>query len=202
MNGWPFVSLTPPVWVDLLLAFDGCSVEVSGLGDTERHDYEWRITSLIVLPQRCSLEGTNFDELAHNHYMSRLLAEGRLDEINSINTLWWHSHVKMPAHFSSKDVNYIRNTFGRMVPRSDKKPWLVSIVGNKFHKLDARLDIFWPRKVTYEHLPIRLTEHCSLNDLRRLYRERRPRMEEIIKEMVTIVKPERPEDEERREPDE
>lgn len=182
----PFITITPTSYVDLILAIDLCEVEISGLGDVERSGHEWRITSITVIPQRCSMSSTKFDHLAYNLYLVRLAQEGRDAEINS-KGLWWHSHVHGEAYFSGTDRMYIERTFGQMVPRSAENPWLVSIVGNKFHRLGARIDIFRPHAVTYENIQVYLTVPVpSLETLRKLYQERKPQMETTIKERVII----------------
>lgn len=182
----PLITMTPTSYVDLILAIDLCEVEISGLGDVERSGHEWRITSIIVIPQRCSIGSTKFDPLAYNLYLVRLAQEGNIAEINS-KGLWWHSHVHDNPYFSGTDRRYIERTFGQMVPRSAENPWLASIVGNKFHRLGARIDIFRPHAVTYENIPVCLTAPTPpLEMLRKLYWERRPQMEATIKEKVTI----------------
>lgn len=181
----PLITMTPAAYVDLILAIDLCEVEISGLGDVERREHEWKIISITVIPQRCSMGSTKFDPLAYNLYLVRLAQEGRIAEINS-KGLWWHSHVRDATYFSGTDRRYIERTFGKMVPSSAENPWLVSIVGNKFHRLGARLDIFRPHGITYENLPVSLIAPASLEMLRKLYQERKPQMEAIIKERITI----------------
>lgn len=181
----PIILITPIAYVDIILAIDICPVEVSGLGDVERHGDEWRIESAVVIPQTCGFASTRFDELAYNRYLAKLAKQGRTLEVDSTH-LWWHSHVNDKARFSLIDLDYIENTFGKNVPCSAKNPWLVSIVGNKSHRLDVSLDIFRPEYIRYEHIPIFLTISCSREDLRKLYEERKLRMETIISELVVI----------------
>lgn len=194
----PLITITPLAYVDLLLAVDLCPVEVSGLGDVELRGREWRVTSIVAIPQKCSIMHTRFDPFAYNRYLAHLSKAGRLEEVDS-KGLWWHSHVKDRARFSIMDWEYIELTFGRMVPRSAKNPWLVSIVANQFHELGVRLDIFHPRRETYENLPIRLTSFTPPEELRRLYHERRPQLEKIIQEMVVIDRRYRDSDDDERE---
>lgn len=181
----PLITITPMAYVDLRLAVDICPVEISGLGDVERHADEWRVVSTIIIPQRCSGAHTGFDQLAYNRYLASLVKAGRRDEADA-KGLWWHSHVEGEARFSFVDRDYIDYTFGRRVPRSAANPWLVSIVANKFHSMGVRLDIFHPDRKTYHDPPIRLTVFTPLEEMRRLYQERKPRTEKIIKETVII----------------
>ena len=186
MDKTPIITITPVAYVDMILAVESCPVEVSGLGDIEHEGNEWKATSIVVIPQRCSAGGTKFDPLAHNLYIARLLKEGRRAEAD-LKKLWWHSHVLGPALFSMIDDHYINRVFGRNVPRSAQNPWLLSIVGNKYRQLGVRLDIFRPERLTYDRLPIHLSPNPGRDALRELYYARRTQIGKTVRELVTIL---------------
>lgn len=179
------ITITPEVYVDQILAIDVCPVEIQWSGVIEKSGEDFRIKEIIVFPQECSGAGTELDRYDPNsfrHYWSSLMREGRSREINNQH-LWGHSHVWMPARFSFTDDDNIERFGDATTNREEDNPWWISIVGNKYHKLNVRFDRFKPRRYTLENMPLFLADG-SVRDLKRIYPERRERMREIIESRV------------------
>lgn len=176
------ITIMAEAFVDIRLAIDLCPVEVSGIGDVETRGEELRILNVILIPQECSNGGTEFDPLAFNSYLTDLSRQGRGEEINA-KRVWWHSHVDGHAYFSPVDTNYMER-FGEV---TFINPWLISIVGNKRGTLRVRHDIFRPKPLMYEPVPIYIVGGLPLDELKRLYRERKDAMAQTLASMVRIV---------------
>ncbi len=171
--------------VDMLLAIDMCPVEISGFGEVEIQGDHKKITEIFVPFQQCGYIGTEFDPHAYNEYCRSLLREKRGAAINT-KRLWWHSHVHMIAAFSKIDYTYILRTFARNVmPHAN--PWLISIVGNKLRSFTMRYDEFLPVERAAEQ-QFTLDTFTWQQKLAHLYSERKPRMEALVRERVTIIR--------------
>lgn len=185
----PRISITPQAYVDTLLAIDLCPVEIQGLGVVEKiKDVRW-ITEIILFPQKCTGGGTELDRYdpnSYRHYWAKLNREGRGQETNT-QRLWWHSHVFGSAFFSGTDRGNIEEFGSAAAHGEEYNPWWISIVGNKHHRLNARLDIFWPRRECYEELLLELDPAISSWELRLLHYQRMERMWDLICKNVRIV---------------
>lgn len=181
------ITITPLAYADLILAYDLCPVEISGLGMVELCGENRVSNEIIVLPQRGSGGCTVLTEEDWGRHKTYLERQNRGEE-GIKERLWWHSHVRGFAYPSGIDLGNIE-FLGATTGRS-QNPWWISIVGNKMHTLYVQLDIFWPRRETQKNLPIYFSEKCSRDELRRLYKEREPRMRKLIADTVEVIAPE------------
>jgi len=183
-----YIDITPEARVDISLAIDLCPVEISGIGEVAYdRDSTYHITETILFPQECYFSYTTFDQMAFERYadeLNRKRVATRGPSGMNTKRLWWHSHVWGRARFSSIDRRYMATVGGdALLPYS---PYLISIVGNKYGMLTTRLDVFKPvHRTEYTRLPLSDPSYTPAM-LRDLYQERRPRMQKLIDDMVTI----------------
>ena len=184
----PYIDITPEARVDISLAIQLCPVEISGIGEVVCDGDVYHISEITVFPQECYHSHTTFDQDAFTRYaheLNRRRVQTRAPSGMNKKRLWWHSHVWGTARFSLVDTAYMEK-FGAdtLLPFN---PFLISIVGNKFGILTTRLDVFKPQhRTTYASLP--LSDPAYTREmLIRLYKERMPRMQQVVRDMVTIA---------------
>jgi hypothetical protein len=68
--------------------------------------------------------------------------------------LWWHSHYNFGTFWSGIDDNTIES----MDQETKEDNWLLSIVGNQKGDMLCRLDVFAPIRMTFNHVPIDVSE--------------------------------------------
>lgn len=179
----PQLLIRPEALTDLQLAIDLCPVEISGVGTVAIENGRRVITEIILFPQKCSWGGTEFDPEAFTQYQSDLVYAKRDAEINTTR-VWWHSHVRSIAEFSSIDLRYIYE-WGKHAG-TDHNPWLISIVGNKHGDLTTRLDIFHPTRETIKDVILVPTEPFLSRECAEMALARLERMAALVAKSVTI----------------
>lgn len=109
--------------------------EISGLGEVEPYgEKDFLITDVFIFRQDTSGGHTDIDEDSLVEFLDEALEQGRdLDRVH----LWWHSHGRGGAFWSTTD----EKTAGVFI----NSRWMVSIVGNQKGKFRTRVDFFNPR---------------------------------------------------------
>lgn len=125
---------------------DLCEDEISGFGKVVKIDQKLVITDFQIFKQVVSGAHSDMDDEAlalfsfEKTKAGESLAEWRV---------WWHSHARMEAFFSTTDTGTIDG--------SKEFPWLISIVGNHAGDIKARIDVFDPIRC-YEDLEVEVIE--------------------------------------------
>jgi hypothetical protein len=129
--------LPTEAWTRIMTWVDLARDEVSGLGLVDPVTcggkvVSYRVASVHLLEQVCSVAHTELDEEAVGKLMYELAVAG---EDPSRLRFWWHSHGDGQPFWSSTDERTIE-TFGATAE------WYVSMVVNRRGHYDARVDLF------------------------------------------------------------
>ena len=165
----PKLILTTKQWREIKWLVDKCSQEISGMGTVIiDEDDNFRVEKLFLLKQECTSVATDLDASA----VSKALYEAR--DCKGQMSLWWHSHVNMPASFSPQDVLTIKehgaNGFmiGLVVNKSGDYSCAIGTSKPKFYidgltmeveeeedkELTERLEKEFTDKVTFKTIPV------------------------------------------------
>ncbi len=147
-----------------------CEDEISGFGKLDVKiidgDRYLVMTDLVIFKQVCTAAHSTIDDEALGKF---LYEQTKAGEDLSKWKIWWHSHAKMDAFFSSIDTATIE--------KSTEFPYLVSLVSNHEGDIVARLDLFDP---------VRHTEDLSVEILPEEDNELKDLCEKEIQEKVTL----------------
>lgn len=176
------IFMMPTAFVDMVLAVLLCPVEISGLGKIRKETSgDFVIEEINIPDQECSFAGTEFDPESIGRYWTKLLQEGRGEEINDLH-FWWHSHPFGQVLFSQTDEYTIKG-FGE----GTLDEWWVSAVLNKLGDINLRVDYFRPRRSTEYFRKVKLTEKIEPEALELLENKRLPHVKEQIAVHVKIM---------------
>lgn len=133
------------VYQKLRAYVDNTRYEISGLGKISRKDDVITVEDVRIFHQKVSSAETvlNHKELAA-FYDEIIKEEGDLSQWK----LWWHSHATFDTFFSGVDKATIEDFDSEMVEDN----WMLSIVVNHKADLLARLDVFYPLRITLNDL--------------------------------------------------
>ena len=134
----PRVFITLDAFQRIKCFVDSLGYEINGLGEVEREGNDFIITSAFILKQSTNLEGdcVETDSRALNRFVYELVENG-----GSASNLkfQWHSHVRMPAFFSPKDIDTIDRYMN---------DFMISLVVNQQGDCNCRLDLFKPFRLS------------------------------------------------------
>jgi hypothetical protein len=111
--------------------------EINGMGMVEKIGNDFVITEAFILKQDAGAAHAEIDPMALNRLVSEREDYGKLH-------FQWHSHVYMPARFSSIDTANIAGYAGYF------GDFMISFVTNKRSEYSCRLDLFRPFYVGFE----------------------------------------------------
>lgn len=131
------LNITNYAWEKILAFTDLCPHEISGLGKLELINGDFVVLDVAIFEQEVSG--------AHSTIEPKALAKFQHDRVKKGESmkqwcLWWHSHADMGVFFSGTDTGTI--------DQSNEFPYLVSLVVNKRHEKEARMDLFKPFRMT------------------------------------------------------
>lgn len=179
----PVLNIPARFWVLLMTYVKRCPTEINGFGLIRRTGEDgltFEVEDIFIIKQRATGHDVEVDQAAFMQLMHKLTVEEKAHLLH----LQWHSHVQMPAYFSSTDHANIERT-----PRTPGA-WLVSLVVNQHTELEARLDWFepfrcwFPMQVRVTHPPVpSITEKVDA-DIRQLVRRAglpmlKPRLQQL-----------------------
>lgn len=116
---------------------ENCNTEISGLGKIREKSDSLELYDVEIFEQNVSATHSDLDTKTLAKFLNeKTLTKESVKDYKA----WWHSHVNMEVFFSLTD-EYTINI-------SREFPYLVSIVMNKLHDIEARLDIYSPLRIT------------------------------------------------------
>ncbi len=124
--------------------------EVSGLGEikVDRKDNKIIVKDVFLIEQEVTSSSTKLDpEGIMKFYHDRLKLNPKDRQRNY--KLWWHSHFDFNVFWSGQDDKCI-NGLDNDTKRDN---WLLSVVGNQDGELLVRIDLFYPIRMTLNHVP-------------------------------------------------
>ncbi len=130
----PVLCFPLEVWRRLRLFILRCPIEISGFGVVRQspdNPMLFMVEEIIVLDQVADEHSATPDPSALGTLLYELTLQDKADALR----LLWHSHVKMPAYFSSVDIRTISEFSGE---------WMISLVSNHHGDVSARLDVIKP----------------------------------------------------------
>lgn len=126
-----------------------CDYEIGGFGYvTMKDNGDFYVDEVFLVEQDVTGTTVDFTDKGLLYAINKADKAGRLDELR----FCWHSHVNMGAFWSTTDETMIANLNTGLVP------YYVSLVQNKKHEHEARVDFYPPKgpladfspQVTYE----------------------------------------------------
>lgn len=140
------VIFTKLAYQKLRAYVENCPVEISGLGEIEKHPDHILIKDIRIFKQEVSKTETIINQKALGKFLDQIVA----DNGNLANwKLWWHSHNAMAAYFSTVDEATIEDFDNDM----SEENWMLSIVTNHAGDIVPQIDIFQPFRATIDKLP-------------------------------------------------
>jgi hypothetical protein len=131
----PRLLFSQQAWQQMMQYIWQCDVEINGYGLVDRQlDGTLYVSRVFILDQTATEVSVESSGEALAAYASAMIASG--DNPSRIR-LQWHSHVHMPAYFSTTDQDNIE----RYGNGSD---WMINLVANKRGEFSARLDVYRP----------------------------------------------------------
>ncbi|MDP3954439.1 MAG: hypothetical protein Q8Q06_03435, partial [bacterium] len=175
-------TFEPVTLADIMLAIDICGIEISGFANVEAIRNTFRIYGeAIILEQECSSGGTHLSELGRHKWELEMARSEKFKEIGRAK-LWWHSHVFMPAEFSSIDTDTMRG-----FANSEDEFWLALVI-NKHREFKLWLNIYRPISRLFINIDnIEIEGNPTPREFKELLETRREIMREIIKDKVKKI---------------
>lgn len=140
----PSVLFTLPAFQKMQAYIKAVDGEVSGLGSVEVLNNTFIVSDIFLLPQFCTKAQTTMTEEGISDFIYTRFKNGQT--MTNIK-LWWHSHFLSPVYWSETDNRTIRDSF-------PKASWILSVVGNQYGDVLARVDIYKPLALTFDKLPV------------------------------------------------
>lgn len=144
--GYPEIYITTAAKEKLEFYIDIAPDEISGFGTVKKEEDKFVIEDVFIFPQESSSAATEISGEQLGLGLLQLVEDGVAPE--NVR-LWWHSHVRMSASFSSIDDDTMDKTFSTA-------DWFISVVGNKHGEFCARLDIHSPFHVYVDEIPLKV----------------------------------------------
>ncbi len=131
------VYVNPQAWTDLMLLVKGCTIEISGFGLVEEHEWGLEISKIFLLKQDGGGAHTTIDPMAMAELQMELHDQG-------IDTgklrFWWHSHMGS-TNPSGQDLETFAQ-FGRTGPLGPT--WFIHAILNAKGEGYWRMDHYRP----------------------------------------------------------
>ena len=124
--------------------------EVGGIGEIKA-DYENNhivVKDVFLIEQEVTGASTKLDTNGLMKFYAERLELNPEDKQKNYK-LWWHSHFNFTVFWSGQDNTCI-NWWDQ---QTKKDNWVLSVVGNQAGELLVRLDMFYPFKYTFNHIP-------------------------------------------------
>jgi len=102
--------------------------------ETEEIHPTFYVDTLFLAPQEVSGTSVDYESEGIQYAVEKAIKDGRANDLR----FSCHSHVDMAAYWSGTDEGFIRNMNNGMAP------WHVSLVQNRKHEYEARVDFYNP----------------------------------------------------------
>lgn len=126
---------------------EGVKKEISGLGKIsyDEKNQEFTVHDVKIFKQKVTGVDTVLDQGALGKFYDEIMkTEGDLTNWK----LWWHSHADMDTFFSGTD----KSTIEDFDNETKEDNWFLSIVTNRAGDMEARVDLFYPLRVTVDNI--------------------------------------------------
>jgi proteasome lid subunit RPN8/RPN11 len=134
------------IYQKLMMYVKGCSTEITGFADVK---YSSRRDALVVgetylLDQEAAAAEVEMSEEAIGRFNDQMMELG----MEQLPRLWWHSHVKMGAFFSSTDEQAMKDL--------NNGEWSVALVLNHYGEMKATLNVYAPVYEQYDDIEVQI----------------------------------------------
>lgn len=130
----PRLLFTPEAWMRLQMFLHRSELEISGFGRLRSLGNDFLCEQIIVLDQEVSAAEAVIDPIVVGKFITDQIEQGGDP---SVWKLWWHSHAKMSAFWSTTDDT----TMGQLAADSG---WMFGLVGNQKGIVKIRMDLAHP----------------------------------------------------------
>ncbi len=151
----PTVEFPAATFAKLRAYVSSCAVEIGGMGLVRVADGGLRLVveDVFIVEQSVSAASTELSEEGISELLLALVEHGH--DPAHLN-LWWHSHARLSAFFSTTDVRTLQTSF----PYAD---WVLGIVTNHRGELVTRLHVQRPLPLQLTNVPVALELAAALD---------------------------------------